>query len=404
MGLVSLPLILLTLFGIAIGELPRLRMNRATIALVGAVLLVAVGALPLDTALRAIDASTLILLFSMMILIAHLELAGFFDWVAAWIVARATSPRVLLGWIVVTSGVLAALFLNDTVVLMLTPLVLQVTLALKRNPVPYLLALATSANIGSVATITGNPQNILIGTSSGIPFAAFLLHLAPVALAGMGIAYAMIFVVYRAEFSAQRFETALENKRSLQTPLLRKTLMITAVLLTAFLLGAPIAVAALVAAAALLITRTTEPEEIFARVDWTLLIFFAGLFVVTGAIEYLGWSQEIFAVIEPIARGGVAPLAVVTVGLSNLISNVPAVMLFRPIVPQFSNPVQTWLTLAMASTLAGNLTLLGSVANLIVAESARTRGVKLSFREYLKVGVPITVLTVAVGIVWLSFV
>ncbi len=403
-GALSIPLILLAYLGIAIGELPRLRMNRATIALVGAVMLVAIGALPLDSALHALDANTLILLFSMMVVIAHLELAGFFEGVAAVIVARARSPRVLLGLIVIASGVLAAVFLNDTVVLMFTPLVLQVTLALKRNPVPYLIALAASANIGSVATITGNPQNILVGTSSGISFTTFLFHLAPVALCGLAIVYGVIWFVYHAEFAVQRFDTALENFPEIQHPLLRKALLITGLLLGAFLLGAPIAIAALVAGAALLITRTTEPEEIFGRVDWSLLIFFSGLFVVTGAIEYLGWAQQLFTIIEPIARDGIAPFTLVIVILSNLISNVPAVMLFRSIVPQFANPQQTWLALAMASTLAGNLTLLGSVANLIVAESARARGVKLSFVEYLKAGVPITLLTILVGIVWLSVV
>lgn len=400
----SIPLIVLVYFGIAVGELPRLRMNRATIAMVGAVLLVAIGALPLSQAQHALDPSTLLLLFSMMVVIAHLELAGFFDWVAAFILERATSPRLLLAFIIIVSGVLAAIFLNDTVVLMFTPLVLQVTLALKRNPVPYLIALATSANIGSVATITGNPQNILIGTSSGIPFTVFLLHLAPVALVGMGIAFGVILWVYRTEFTESKFQAPIEKSTDIQHPLLRKSLVITCALLVAFLLGAPIAVSALIAAAALLVTRTTEPEEIFSRVDWSLLIFFSGLFVVTGAIEYLGWSDEIFTLIKPIALDGVAPLALVTVALSNVVSNVPAVMLFRPLVAQFNDPTRTWLTLAMASTLAGNLTLLGSVANLIVAESARTRGVKLGFLEYLKAGVPITVLTIGVGILWLSFV
>lgn len=403
-ALLSVPIILLTYLGIAIGEFPRLRMNRATIALVGAVMLVAIGALPLEAALQSLDAATLILLFSMMVINAHLEMAGFFDWVAGFVIVRASSPRVLLALVIGVSGVLAAIFLNDTVVLMFTPLVLQITLTLKRNPLPYLIALATSANIGSVATITGNPQNILIGTSSGISYTAFLLILAPVAVVGLAIAFGVILLVYRAEFATGPFSAMAVPPAEVKHPLLRKSLIITGALLVAFLLGAPIAISALVAAAALLVTRTTEPEQIFSRVDWSLLIFFTGLFVVTGAIEYLGWSDLLFQWIEPLAQGGVGPLALVTVVLSNLVSNVPAVMLFRPIVPDFPNPQQTWLTLAMASTLAGNLTLLGSVANLIVAESARTRGVRLGFVEYLKAGVPITILTVAVGVVWLNFV
>jgi len=397
----AVPLIAITYLGVAVGAYPRLRMNRATIALVGAVALIALGVMPLEVALASLDANTLLLLFAMMIVNAHLRLAGFFQWVSAFIVTRAQSPRLLLAWIILAAGILSALFLNDTIVLMFTPMVLEVTTTLKRNPLPYLVGLATAANIGSTATITGNPQNMLIGMASQISFGAFLAALAPVALAGLAIAWLVLVAVYRDEFAAARFETLTPAPR-IYTPLLRKTLALTALMLVAFFAGAPMALAALTIAAALLVTRRIKPERIFAEVDWLLLVFFSGLFVVTGALSYLHISDALLAWAEPLARGGVAPLALITVGLSNLISNVPAVMLFRPLVPQFSDPTRVWLTLAMASTLAGNLTLLGSVANLIVAESAQVRGVRLSFGEYLRAGVPITLLTVAAGIVWLN--
>lgn len=397
----AVPLIAITYLGVAVGAYPRLRMNRATIALVGAVALIALGVMPLEVALASLDANTLLLLFAMMIVNAHLRLAGFFQWVSAFIVTRAQSPRLLLAWIILAAGILSALFLNDTIVLMFTPMVLEVTTTLKRNPLPYLVGLATAANIGSTATITGNPQNMLIGMASQISFGAFLAALAPVALAGLAIAWLVLVAVYRDEFAAARFETLTPAPR-IYTPLLRKTLALTALMLVAFFAGAPMALAALTIAAALLVTRRIKPERIFAEVDWLLLVFFSGLFVVTGALSYLHISDALFTWAEPLARGGVAPLAFITVGLSNLISNVPAVMLFRPLVPQFSDPTRVWLTLAMASTLAGNLTLLGSVANLIVAESAQARGVRLSFGEYLRAGVPITLLTVAAGIVWLN--
>lgn len=396
------PLIAITYLGVAVGAYPRLRMNRATIALVGAVALIALGVMPLEIALASLDAHTLLLLFAMMIVNAHLRLAGFFEWIAAFIGARAQSPRVLLAWIIFAAGILSALFLNDTIVLMFTPLVLHVTTALKRNPIPYLVGLATAANIGSTATITGNPQNMLIGMASQISFVAFASALAPIALIGLGIAWLVLVVIYRAEFATARFDAARIAPARVDPPLLRKSLALVGLMLVAFLLGAPIALAALAAAAALLVTRRVEPERIFAQVDWLLLVFFSGLFVVTGALSYTHWSDALFASAEPLARAGIVPLTFVTVALSNLISNVPAVMLFRSLVPQFADPTRAWLTLAMASTLAGNLTLLGSVANLIVAESARARGVQLSFGEYLRAGVPITVLTLVVGIVWLS--
>jgi Na+/H+ antiporter NhaD/arsenite permease-like protein len=189
-----------------------------------------------------------------------------------------------------------------------------------------------------------------------------------------------------------------------ERPLLQKALLATGLMLAGFLLGAPVPLAALGAAALLLVSRRREPELVFREIDWSLLVFFAGLFIVTGSLQTIGVSGTLFAWVQPFAEQGVAQLALVSAVLSNLVSNVPAVLLFRPVIPEFPNPTQAWLTLAMATTLAGNLTLLGSVANLIVAEIARQRGVHLGFVEYLKSGVAITVLTLGFGIFWLTFV
>jgi Na+/H+ antiporter NhaD/arsenite permease-like protein len=394
----------LTLVGVAVGRYPGLRMNRATIALAGGVVLIAAGAISLEKAYAALDLDTLALLFSMMVLNVNLRGSGFFKLVGRWVVRWARSPRQLLALIVVTSGLLSALFLNDTIVLMFTPLVLEIVLALGRNPIPYLVGLVSAANIGSVATITGNPQNMLIGASSHIPYVRFTAALAPVALAGLGVAWGVLVLVYRKEFAHGRLEAIPEQRMRLVRPLMYESLLATAGMLIAFLAGAPIALAALAAAAALLITRRVKPQRIFREVDFSLLVFFAGLFIVTGAIESTGLSDRLFSVARPVAEAGVAPLAGVSVVLSNLVSNVPAVLLFRPLIPHLADPEKAWLTLAMATTFAGNLTLLGSVANLIVAESARERGVQLSFGEYLKAGVPITLVSLALGVLWLMLV
>jgi Na+/H+ antiporter NhaD/arsenite permease-like protein len=392
-----------TLIGVAIGRYPVLRMNRATIALVGAVLLLVTGAITLDEAYAALDLNTLALLFAIMILNVTLRLAGFFDLVASRVVVRwARTPRQLLALIILASGVLSAFFLNDTIVIMFTPLTIEIARALKRNPLPYLMGLATAANIGSTATITGNPQNMLIGMASGIPFARFLAVLAPVALAGMGIAWGVIVLVYRSEFAPGALPACEGLRQRAYRPLLRKSMIAAALMLAGLLLGAPIPLAALTAAALLLVTRRLKPERIFREIDWTLLVFFAGLFVLTGALETSGATGRLFAIAQPLAERGAAMLALVSAVLSNLVSNVPAVLLFRPLIPNFPNPEQAWLTLAMTTTLAGNFTLLGSVANLIVAESARTRGVQLGFAEYLKAGVPITILSLVFGALWLG--
>ena len=396
-------IVTITLVGVAIGRWPWLRMNRATIALVGATVLIALGVIPLEQAFQAIDWNTIVLLFAMMVLNVNLRIAGFFQVVTARLMRVARTPRRLLALVIVASGVLSAIFLNDTIALMITPLVLQLAAALKRNPLPYLVALVTAANVGSLSAITGNPQNMLVGISSGISFVDFTLALAPVALAGLSMIWLVIVAVYRREFAFVELRNDLELPGERDPKLLLKSLLATVLMLVALVMGTPIPLAALAAAALLLMSRRREPERVFEEIDWGLLVFFASLFVVTGAIETSGLGHKLFAWLRPWADGGPASLTGVSLVLSNLVSNVPAVMLFRPVVPTLGEPETAWLTLAMATTLAGNLTLLGSVANLIVAEIAKKRGVHLSFVEYLKAGTPIALLTLLMGVAWLSW-
>jgi Na+/H+ antiporter NhaD/arsenite permease-like protein len=409
---------LLTFIALALGEIPGLKLNRATIAMVGAGATLIFGVLSLKQAESTIDLNTIILLLSMMIISAVLELAGFFTKIGNLVIERANTPAVLLVLVVVTAGVLSMLFLNDPVCLMLTPLVCGVVIRLRRNPLPYLIALACAANVGSVATITGNPQNILIGASSGIGYLYWLARLGPIAAIGLVIVIAVIWLLYPSEFRQKPSPAEGEGKMRAEAPAmsshapldletagvqvytatLRKSLIVIALMLVAFLAGVNVTVAAFIAACAILISRRVESGRILGLVDWPLLVMFGGLFIVTGALEITGVSAKLFALVQPLAFAGTAALSLVMVVLSNLISNVPAVLLFRPLIPQFEDPTQAWLTLAAASTLAGNLTLIGSVANLIVAEQAKKFGINLTFGEYLKAGVVITALTLLVAI------
>jgi Na+/H+ antiporter NhaD/arsenite permease-like protein len=401
-SLFSLFVIVVTIAGIAAGRYPHLRMNRATIALVGAATLAAIGAISSEQAYEALDLGTLMLLLAMMIINANLRIAGFFGLVAERILPRARSPRLLLLMVMVSAGLLSALFLNDTIVLVFTPLLLEIVLALGRNPIPYLMGLATAANIGSAGAITGNPQNMLIGASSGIPYLKFSMYLMPVAIIGLLCAWGILILVYRKEFT-KAFDTFVPHREvRIYRPLLLKSAISVVVLLTLFVAGVEVPLAAIIAASLLLVTRRLRPERVFNEIDWSLLVLFSGLFVVTAAIETSGWGDSLFGLLLPLMDAGVLSITVVTAALSNIISNVPAILLFRPLVQQFSNPEQVWLILAMASTFAGNLTLLGSIANLIVAETARRRRVTLSFTEYLKAGVPITLLTLLIGVVWFT--
>jgi Na+/H+ antiporter NhaD/arsenite permease-like protein len=384
---------------IALGRVPGLRLDRAGAALVGAAAMLACGVVTPAAAWRMVDLETLALLLGVMLLVGQLRLSGFFLHAGVALARRARTPRQLLFALVMASGVLSALFVNDTVCLALTPLVLDVAAALGVPATPYLLALATASNIGSVATPTGNPQNMLIAVHSGIGYRAFLGALAPVAVLGLVADFAVIAWVYRAQMRVP-FVLAATPRVRLHRAVAGKALVCASLMVAAFWAGANLAVAALAAGSALLVTRRIRAEKLFRQVDGGLLVLFAGLFVVVGAAREAGLTEAVFTLLHAREATTVASIAAGVAVLSNVVSNVPAVMLFLPLVPALPDPRTGWLALAMASTLAGNLTLVGSIANLIVAEGARRRS-PLSFGEYLRVGVPVTLLTLVLGVLLL---
>jgi Na+/H+ antiporter NhaD/arsenite permease-like protein len=392
----------LTYAVLAIGNPPGFRIDRTGAALIGAILMVAVGGLPLDDAYRAIDYRTIVLLFGMMIIIASLRLAGFFRGFVRWMTTHIDDPVRLLVAVVFTSGLLSALFVNDTVCLVFAPILVEIARARGLPPLPYLLALATSSNIGSVATITGNPQNMLIGSLSQVSYAGFAAALGPVALVGLAVDAALIWWLFRRQLVAAERRQPERRPRVVHRSLLLKALIVSTLVLAGFLAGFDPAVVAASGAAVLLITRRVNPEKVYRLVDWDLLTLFIGLFVVVRGIEHAGLAERLFAWLQPIGVDRLVGLSLVSAALSNLISNVPAVMVFTSVVPRLPNPTESWLALAMSSTLAGNLTILGSIANLIVVERARAMGVTISFLDYLRVGLPITIATMAFGIWWLA--
>lgn len=399
----TIAIVALTYFGIALGRWPKIKSNRATVALMGAGLLIATGQVAFEDLPSFLDFDTLILLFSMMIINANLRLSGFFNLAGRQLWRAARSPRIFLAVEIVLVGLLSALFLNDTICLMFTPLVLEMMVAAQRNPIPYLIALATAANIGSTATLTGNPQNMIVGVASGIPYLDFASALLPVALLGLGTVWLVLVWFYPAEFRHEQLPAAALSETPMDRWMLTKTLLITAGLLVAFLVGVPVAKAAFLAACLLLFSRRTQPHLVFAEFDWSLLVFFAGLFVVSGSLEANGVTKSLFDLIHFSSSTGVWVFSAITAVLSNLVSNVPAVLLLKPVIPGLANPEGGWLALAAASTLAGNLTLLGSVANLIVAEIAERWRVELSFWEYTRAGLIITLLSLGLGVFWLQF-
>lgn len=385
------------------GSLPPLRIDRTGATLIGATAMVAFGVLSPQQAVAAIDFHTLALLFGMMVLVAHLRFAGFFAWLDARLMRWARAPRRILILTVWLSGAISALFVNDTACLLLTPLVLETSRSMRRKPLPYLLAVAMGSNLGSVATIVGNPQNMLVAGFSGISYARFLAVLLPVALAGLAFGSWLLAWTFRRDLGGPALAPGPVEAIEIQRPLMIKSLLVTGLLLVALLLGVTPSLAALIAASALLITRRLDPQAVYAQVDWSLLTMFAGLFVVIDGVERSGLAAGWLGVIAPEARDSIPVFALATAALSNLVSNVPAVLLLKSWAAQFASHETAWLTLAMASTLAGNLTLVGSVANLIVVEQARGRAT-VGFWAYAKVGVPLTLVTLAFGLVWVMWV
>lgn len=403
----ALLVFLLTYLIIAGQKVPGLSLDRPAGALVGAVLMVWTGTLTRAEAVGAIHFDTILLLLGMMILSAYLAEAAFFRWCAYWAVRLARTPRGLLLAVVAVSGGLSALLVNDTVCVMVTPLVLQVCRDTELDPLPYLLALAAAANVGSVVTLTGNPQNMIVGTLSGWSYNGFFLRMLPVGLGGLAVTWGLLRWMFRRRLPPGRFRFDPEP------PPVRRGLLIlgTAVLalaVAAFVAGYSLAGTAMVAASAMLALARVPPARILPRVDWSLLLFFCGLFVVVEGVNRAGWGEVFFRAFAPILTGGrlqeILGLSALTAALSNVVSNVPMVLVAAPWMERLSDPPRLWLVLAMASTFAGNLTLVGSVANLIVAELARAEGVEVGFGAHLRAGVPVTLLTLAWGAAVLAFI
>jgi Na+/H+ antiporter NhaD/arsenite permease-like protein len=388
-----------TYLGLAVGHLPPFRVDRTGVAIIGAALMVVAGVIPWDQAVAAVDVHTLALLFGMMIVTAYLRLSGFFSLVTVWTVRLAHTPLALLAALVCVSGILSALFVNDVVCLVLAPLVIELTRQLELPPRPYLVALATASNVGSVATLTGNPQNMLVGSFSGISYRAFLLREGPVALVGLALVFTAVWLFYRRGLPRTFGGRGLDERFPVHYPLMVKTSSVVLVMLVAFLAGVPIALVALAGAAYTLLTRRVKPEKVYREINWPLLVLFTGLFVVIGGLEAAGLTDRLFRWAQVMNLQHPIVLIGITALVSNLVSNVPAVLLLKSLIPSFAEPGRAWLLVAMAATLAGNLTIVGSVANLIVVEAARAARIEIGFLEYCRVGVPLSIATLLVG--WL---
>jgi Na+/H+ antiporter NhaD/arsenite permease-like protein len=392
---------LLTYAVLAIGYVPVLRLDRTGAAFVGAVALVFVGVLSSHEAFLAQDYETLVLLFSMMLIVSFLVNSGVLGRLEHFLRRGISSRRALLWTVVLGSGVGSALFINDVVCLVLTPMVLTLARQRRLNPVPFLLGVAMASNIGSVMTPVGNPQNIYIASAAKVSYARFVLTLAPVSLMGLVILALYLEWVFRGRWAGAEDVSAepAASPPAVRPYVLWRTVGVLAALLVAFWAGLPMAQVAATGGALLLLTRRTTRQAIFALVDWDLLVLFISLFVLTAGARKVGIIGSIYAHMTVLRPDHFLSFSAITLALSNIVSNVPAVFFLGQVIPGLPEAQSLWLLTAMVSTLAGNLTLIGSIANLIVVEKASPR-VRIDFWTYTRVGLPVTTLTLGAGLVY----
>jgi Na+/H+ antiporter NhaD/arsenite permease-like protein len=392
--------------GMLLGGLPFLQLDRTGVALLGAIALLVLGAVSPAEAAQAVHLPTLLLLFSFMVISAQMRLGGFYTRVTLGLADLRISPPALLAGVIVVVGALSAVFSNDVICLAIAPVLADACLERRLDPVPYLLGLACAANVGSAATLIGNPQNMLVGQVLQLSFGGYFLEAIAPVLLGLAATWGILAWQTRGRWRTV-FDDPPPERRHDHAVFDRwqsaKGLGVAAALLGAFLFtDLPREVAALSGAGLLLMSRRFHSQKMLGLVDWELLILFVGLFVVNRALEQTG---RVGAALETLAQAGVAlsesgPLFVATLLLSNVVSNVPAVMLLLPAASEtFSGPL-----LALVSTLAGNLLIVGSIANIIVVDAARRRGIAIDWRVHARTGVPVGLVTLFFTATWFALV
>ncbi len=409
MTTLAVAVFLLVYMGMIFGGLPFLQLDRTGIALLGAIILVASQVISVEEAYRSLHSPTLILLFSFMVISAQLRLGGFYTWVARRIGSLKAHPPILLGAIIVVAAYLSAVFSNDVVCLAMAPVIIEICLARKLNSLPFLIGLACAANIGSAATLIGNPQNMLIGQTLKLSFGRYLLLASvPVALSLILTWCLIVAMKYRQGWISGDSASPLANDKHdrEQTPLdlwqTAKGLTVATILFSAFLYAPwPRELMALAGAGLLLCSRRLHSRHMLGLVDWQLLILFMGLFVVNHAMQQTGLPAQF---VETLASSGFdlrapGPLFITSFALSNIVSNVPAVMLLLPTTVGEHAPL-----LALSSTLAGNFLIVGSIANIIVVNESERKGVTISWRDHAALGVPVTLATLVITGAYLSLV
>jgi len=394
-----------TYTGVALGSIPGLAIDRTGIALLGAIAMVALGILDTAESFRAVDTSTILLLYALMVLSAQFRLGGFYTRTALGIVRFMNRPKVFLLVLMATSALLSSILANDIVCLAFTPVLCVSLLRASMNPMPFLLGLACSSNLGSAATIIGNPQNMLIGQVGHLDFGQFVVRCTPPSILSLFVAYLVILAAYRGRWTEEVPHTGAlqEGWPSYDRHQSLKGLVLTFILVGMFFTPVPRELTAIAIAGVVLCTRKFKTRTILGLVDWHLITLFCALFIVVEGVVKFGIPQMAVHFLASHGFDIDSPpvLAAAAVVLSNIVSNVPAVILLLKNI-DLGNTANLHL-LALMSTYAGNLITIGSIANLITIEFAKTYDVEISFREHARVGIPVTILSILIALFWMEW-
>ncbi len=401
-----LAIFVLTYLGIALGHVPGLKLNRTGIALLGAIAIIIFSGMSTTNVVDLINWPTILLLFGFFVISAQLRLSGFFGRVANAISTRLDNPALfLLSLMLVTAG-LSAFLNHDIVCFVFAPVVATALLRRRINPVPFLIALAIASNIGAAATFVGNPQDMMIAEVAGLDFGPYVIWCIAPVLFALACAYAIIWAMSRRHLKCS--VPMPDNGQDDAPPFNRrhtiKGLVILVLVIAFFFTRIPKEITALTAAAIHLASPKFRTEEMLRLVDWSILVLFMGLFVVTGAFQATGCSDQLAQWLAHAGLNLQSPsiLAVVTAALSNLINNSAAVLLLVKIV-DVSNPTTAYV-LALANSFGGSLIIIGSVSNIIVVQQAREMGIKISFRDFARLGVPVTLAAIAGLLAWVTLI
>ncbi len=397
---IGLIIFIITYIGIIFTRLPKVNIDRPSAAFTGAVAMIVFGIISFDNAIKAIDFNTITLLLGMMIIVSTLKFEGFFSLIASKTISYSHSRNKLLIIIVFITGIASAFLVNDAVVLLFTPIIISICRKTNLNPIPYLIAEILSSNIGSTMTITGNPQNMLIGISSNISYLDFLIKLLPISIIGMIIIVFIVKLFYRKHFndkSILEFET--DYKYDFKK--MRISVLIFLLVIIGFFFGKilslSIPIIALIGASLILLFGKAKPSSVIKDVDWVLLLFFASLFILVSSIQSLGLLDSFINIELNENLSSIIGLHSLSLVMSQILSNVPYTVLMTPLMDVVNNE-NLWLALASSATLAGNATIIGAMANLIVIESAEKENVKISFWEFFKIGIITTLITLILSI------